>query len=89
MQIVEKQVETVVDTEASASAVGKCLVHQLGIRIRARKVKVRHTNGSFLKGTFIVNTLFKVMDSSSVLGSFVMDIQVLDVGNRHIILKFS
>ena len=33
-----------------------------------------------------MNTTFKVMDLSSVLGKFAMDADVLDIGNRDIIL---
>ena len=36
-----------------------------------------------------MNTMFKVMDSSSVLGKFAMDAEVLDIGNRDIILVLS
>ena len=34
----------------------------------------------------MVNTSFKVMDSSSVLGKCAMDAEVLDIGNRDVIL---
>ena len=37
----------------------------------------------------MVNTSFKVMDSSSVLGKFAMDAEVLDIGNRDVILGLS
>ena len=37
----------------------------------------------------MVNTTFKTMDSSSVLGKFVMDVNVLDIGNRDVILGLS
>ena len=74
------------DTGASASVVGKCLVRKLGIWKRERKVKVRQGDGSSLEGNFVVNTTFKVMDLSSVLCKFVMDIEVLYIGNRDVIL---
>ena len=37
----------------------------------------------------MVNTSFKVMDSSSVLDKFAMDAEVLDIGNRDVILGLS
>ena len=40
-------------------------------------------------GNFVVNTAFKVMDSSLVLGKFGMDAEVLDMGNRDVILGLS
>ena len=40
-------------------------------------------------GYFVVNTWFKVMDSSSVLGKFAMDGEVLDIGNQDVILGLS
>ena len=36
-----------------------------------------------------MKTTFKVMDSSSILGKFAMDAEVLDIGNRHVILRLS
>ena len=84
-----KDVEAVVDTGASASVVGKHLACKLGIWKRAKKIKVRQGDGSFLEGNFMVNTLFKVMDTSLVLGKFEMDVEVLDIGNRDIIWGLS
>ena len=78
-----------VDTGASASVVGKRLALKLGIWKRARKVKVRPGDGSFLAGNFVVKTTFKLMDLSSVLGKFAIDAEVLDIGNRDIILGLS
>ena len=77
------------DTEASTSVVGKCLAHKLGIWKRARKVKVRQGDGSFFGGNFVVNTSFKVIDSVSVLGKFGMDAEVLNIGNRDVIVSLS
>ena len=37
----------------------------------------------------MVNTSFKVMDSSLVLVKFAMDVEVLDIGNRDVILGLS
>ena len=36
-----------------------------------------------------MNTMFKKMDSSWVLGKFAMDAEVLDIGNRDVILGLS
>ena len=72
------------DTGASASVVGKRLAHKLGIWKRARKVKVRQGDGSSLGGNFVVNTTLKVMDLSSILRKFVIDAEVLDIGNRDV-----
>ena len=52
-------------------------------------VQVRQGDGSFLGGNFVVNATFKVMDLSSVLGKFTMDAEVLDIGNRDVILGLS
>ena len=66
LHLAGEEIEAVVDTGASASVVGKHLARKLGIWKRARKVKVRQGDGSYLGGNFVVNTSFKVMDSSSV-----------------------
>ena len=75
-----------VDTGASASVVGKRLAHKLGIWKIARKVKVKQEDGSLLAGNCDVNTIFKAMDSSLALGKFGMDAEILDIGNRDVIL---
>ena len=82
-------VEAVVDTRASASVVGKRLGRILGIWKRAKKVKVREEDGSFLEGDFVVNSMFQVMDSYLVLGKFGREAEVLDIGNRDVILGLS
>ena len=89
MHLAGEEVEAVVDTGARASVVERRLACKLGIWKRARKVKVRQGDGNFLGGNFVVNTSFKVMDSSSVLGKFSMDAEVLDIGNRDMILGLS
>ena len=77
------------DTGASASVVGKRLVCKLGIWKIVRKVKVKLRDGSSIEGDFVVNTLFKVMDSASVVGKFPVDAEVLDIRNRDMILWLS
>ena len=77
------------DTGASPSVAGKCLVHKLAIWKSVRKVKVRQGDGSSLGEYFVINTLSKVMDSSLGLGKFGLDVEVLDIGNRDIILELS
>ena len=69
--------------------VGKHLACKLGIWKRARKVKFKQGDRSILRGNFVVNTKFKVMDSFLVLGKFAIDAEVLDIGNRNVILGLS
>ena len=64
LHLAGEEVEPVVDTGASVSVVGKRLAYKLGIWKRARKVKIRQGDESFLGGNFFINTTFKVMDSS-------------------------
>ena len=89
LHLAREEVEGVVDTGASASVVGKRLARKLGIWKTARKVKVRQGHGRSLGWNFVVNTTLKVMDSSSVLGKFAIDTEVLDNGNRDMLLKLS
>ena len=89
MHLAGEEVEAVVDTGARASVVGRCLAHKLGIWKIARKVEVRQRDGSFLVGNYVANTSFTVMDSSLVLSKFAMDAEVLDIGNRDVILGLS
>ena len=77
------------DTGESALVVGKCLARKLGIWKRARKVKIRQGDGSSLGGNFVTNTMFKVINSYLVLDKFAMDAEVLDIGNRDVILGLS
>ena len=62
---------------------------KLGICQRARKVKFKQEDGSFLEGKFVVNILFNVIDTSFILGNLTMDTEVLDIGNRDVILELS
>ena len=87
--ITGEELEAVVDIAASASVVGKSLAPKLGIRKRVRKIKVRQGDGSFLKANFVVNTLLKVMNSSSLLGKFAINAEVLDIENSDVILGLS
>ena len=89
LHIAGEEVEAIVDTGASPSLVGKRLGRKLGIWKRARKVKVRQGDRSSLGGNFVVNTMFKVMDLSLVLGKFAMDAEVLDIGIKDVILELS
>ena len=73
LHLAGEEVEAVVDMGASASVVGKRFACKLDIWKRARKVKVRHRDGSSLEGDFVVNTSFKIMDSYLVLGKFGID----------------
>jgi len=78
-----------VDCGASAPVIGMRLARKLGIWKRARKVKVRKGDGSSLDGKFVANASFKAYDSSSVLCKFPLDAEVLDIGNRDVILGLS
>ena len=89
LHLAGEKIEAVVDTGASASVVGKRLARKLGIWNRARKVKVRQGDASTIGGNFVVHTTFKVMDSCLVLSKFGMDAEVLDIGNRDVILGLS
>ena len=85
----KEQVEAVVDTVASASVVGNCLARNLEIWTRGQKIKVRQGDRSSWGGNFVINTSLKVMDSYLVLGKFVLDAEVLDIGNKEVILELS
>ena len=61
----------------------------MGIRKRARKVKVRQRDRTTFGGNFVGHTSFKIMDSFLVLGKFAIDAEVLDIGNRDVILRLS
>ena len=65
------------------------MARKLGICKRMRKAKVRLGDGSSLGGNVVVNTSFKVRDSSLDLSKFVMDTKVLDIGNKDVILGLS
>ena len=89
MHLAGDEVEAVGDTGASTTVVGKHLACKLGILKRARKGKVRQGHGSSLRGNFVTITTFQVMDSSSGFGKFAIDVEVLDIGNRDVILGLS
>ena len=63
----------------------------MGIWKRARKISVKQGDGSSLiGGNFIVNSSFKVFDSShALLGKFSLDAEVLDIGKKDCILGLS
>ena len=77
--------KALVHAGASASDVGQRLASKLKTYKRARKVNVRQEDGSFLGGNFVVDTKFKLMDSSLVLSKFAMDGDDLDIGNKDMI----
>ena len=89
LHLAGEEVEAVVDTGATASLVGKCLIHKLGSWKRVRKGKVRQRDGSLLEGNYVVSTVFKVMDSFLVVDTFGMHAEVSDIGNADIILTLS
>ena len=81
--------QAIVDYGASAPVIGMHLARKLGIWKRARKVKVKQGDGSSLDGKFVANASFKAYDSSSVLCRFLLDAEVLEIGNRDVILGLS
>ena len=81
LYITRTNVEAVVDTGASASIVGKRLAHMLGICTRVRKINIRQRDRCFLETNLVVNNLFQTIDSSLVLGKFVIDAKVLYIRN--------
>ena len=89
IQLAGEEVEAVIDSGASAPVVGERLGIKLGIWKRARKIKVRQGDGSCLNGKFVVNTSFKVQDTSLGWVKFKMDAEVLDIRNREVILGLS
>ena len=50
---------------------------------------MRQGDGSSLGGDFVVNTTYKVMDSSLVVGKFAMNREVLDIAHRNVIRGLS
>ena len=52
-------------------------------------MKVREGGGSSLVGNLIVNMMFQIIDSSLVLSKFRIDAEVLNIGNRDVILGLS
>ena len=76
LHLAKEQVEAVVHTRASTSVVGKRLACKLGIWKRVRTVKVRQEDGSFLGRDFVIDTIFKVIDSSLVLYKFAVNAEV-------------
>jgi len=88
--IAGEEVDAVVDTGASAPAIGERITKKLGCWKKARKVKVPQGGGSTLAGgKYVVNTTFKVFSEGSLLSRFILDAEVLDIGKRDVILGLS
>jgi len=88
--ITGEEVDAVVDTGASALVIGERIAKKLGCWKRARKVKVRQGDGLTLAGgKYVVNTMFKVFSEGPLLGRFILDAEVLDIGKRDVILGLS
>ena len=73
-------------TGASPFVAGEHVARKLQIWKRARKVTVRQEDGNCVRGIFVMHTSFKVIDSSALTGKFAIDTEVLDIGNRDVIL---
>ena len=80
LQIVGVDVEAVADNGAGSAVVGKSLACKLVIWKNMRKVKVGQGDASILREDFIANISYKVMDSSSVLGKFVIVMAKMYIG---------
>ena len=88
--IAVEEVDAVVDIGASAPVIGERIGKKLGCWKRARKVRVRQGDGSTLaRGKYMVNAVFKLFSEGSLLGRFILDTEVLDIGKRDVILGLS
>jgi len=69
------ELEAILDSKASAHMVGERAAKKLGVRKRARKVRVKQSDGSYLHvGNFVINCWFQVFSSAGVsLGKFSLD----------------
>jgi len=87
--IAEEEVEAVVDSGTSSPIVLNGLAYKLGICNSGRKIKVRQGDGRSLAGNFVGNTGFRILDSSSVVGKFLIDAEILYIRNWDVILSYS
>ena len=62
---------------------------QVGNMEKGKKDQAQSGRWKFFKWKFVINRTFKVIDSSSILGMFRMDTEVLDIENRYVILGLS
>ena len=87
--------EAVLDTAASGPVVNPKLAKKIGSLKRRTKARISQVDGSSLKGgTQVVNTSFKFVkqeNHSSIDGllNFSFDAEVLDIGQREMIIGLS
>ena len=86
MKIAKEEVNVAADPVVSSSVVGDCLARTLVIWKSTRRVQVRQENGYVLEDNLVINTFFKVVNAFSVLGKFAINAEVLNIGNRDVIL---
>jgi len=79
-----------VDCAASAPVVGERLAKKMGVLKRARKVNVKQGDGTNLSGgKFVVNTMIQIFQDKAFIGKFSLDAEVLDIGDKDLILGLS
>jgi len=79
-----------VDYAASAPIVEEKLAKKMGVWKRARKVNVKQRDGTNLsEENFVVNTMIQIFQDKAFIGKFSLDAEVLDIGNKDLILGLS
>jgi len=62
----------------------------MGVWKRARKVNVKQGDGTNLSGgKFVVNPMIQIFQDKTFIGKFSLDAEVLDIGNKDLILGLS
>jgi len=88
--IAGEEVEAIVDCAASATVVGERLAKKMCVWKRARKVNVKQGNGTNRSGgNFVVNTMIQILQDKVFISKFSLDTEVLDIGNKDLILSLS
>ena len=88
--IAGEEVEAIVESSASAPVIESRIAKKLSVLKRARKVKVRQGDESYVsRRKYGVNTLISVSSCGDFVGKFPLDVEVLDIGKRAIVLSLS
>ena len=82
-----EDIEAVVDTGVCASIARKHLPCKLGMWKRTRNVQFWQLDASSWKKGFAVHTSCKVIDAHLILSKCAIDAEVLNIGNREIIVE--
>ena len=78
------------DYAASAPIVEEKLAKKMGVWKRARKVNVKQRDGTNLsEENFVVNTMIQIFQDKAFIGKFSLDAEVLDIGNKDLLLGLS